>query len=917
MCSGCASPSGEHRERRRTSRSEHKAAGAHRPAHPLGPRVVLAVPDVPAAAGRPARRAAPPARGRPVLRPLPARRADGGGRRLPRRPPRGRADACARLAATGPAGDGPVVRPARRVPRVGRDARAQPAARPRAWPAASAAPWRSATCPTCSATSPRCRSCSGQFGFEHAVVWRGVPVGRRPQRRSGGRRPTAPRCGPSTCPQGYGNGALVPDDAKALVRRIGEFEEEQGDLLTGPILWMNGTDHLMPQPWLGRVVAEANDLARRLRARTSRSLAEHLRRRAHRRAARRGTGELRSGRPRQPAHGRGVEPRRREAGRRRAPSARSSGWPSRCPRCSCPPTAGPARCSTRRGSRSSATAPTTRSAPARSTRCATPCSTATPRPPRSPTGLTDRALHALGATIGVDGRTPVIVNPSHRTRSGVVELRLRGADVPAGHASSCRERPAEWMLVDDTAVEVATVMVGELEYVRNVLSFTVLGRRRHRAASTSSREPAGTLVTPPVRRAARRAAAPSGPASRCACASPRRPAVTVLAHVADVAGLRLAGVDAAHRSTRGPGRPPSEHRLAQRDRHGRGRSRPTAPSRSTATRGLGRLVDGGDVGRHLQLVPARPTTSWSTRPTSVVDARRSRPGRCGAGSRSRRTYDLPDPRRRTAPAPGRRPVEVLTTLELRAGDDLVRVHVELDNHGVRDHRLRVRPPAPRAGRARRWPSAPSPPSSAGSSPRAVPPSRASPPSRRAASSRPAGSPSPTRACSSTSWSTSTTPASTAGALALTLLRCTGMLSQGPMATRPLPGRPADRRWRARSRSTASRRASRSTSAAAIPYAVVDDAFAPAAGHPRRRRGGRRARPPARRSSITGAEVSAVVREAGQLHRAACSTRPPTPTTVTIDGRAGWLVDLRGRPVQPFEGSFDLTPWQIATVNLGD
>ena len=32
-------------------------------------------------------------------------------------------------------------------------------------------------------------------------------------------------------------------------------------------------------------------------------------------------------------------------------------------------------------------------------------------------------------------------------------------------------------------------------------------------------------------------------------------------------------------------------------------------------------------------------------------------------------------------------------------------------------------------------------------------------------------------------------AATAGALALTLLRCTGMLSQGPMATRPLPAGP--------------------------------------------------------------------------------------------------------------------------------
>ena len=42
-------------------------------------------------------------------------------------------------------------------------------------------------------------------------------------------------------------------------------------------------------------------------------------------------------------------------------------------------------------------------------------------------GLADRALEALGATVGVDGRVPVIVNPSHRTRGGVVEMRFPGA----------------------------------------------------------------------------------------------------------------------------------------------------------------------------------------------------------------------------------------------------------------------------------------------------------------------------------------------------------------------------------------------------------------------------------------------------------------------------------------------------------
>ena len=38
---------------------------------------------------------------------------------------------------------------------------------------------------------------------------------------------------------------------------------------------MNGTDHQMPQPWLGRVVAEANDVQDDLDLRIS-SLAEHL-----------------------------------------------------------------------------------------------------------------------------------------------------------------------------------------------------------------------------------------------------------------------------------------------------------------------------------------------------------------------------------------------------------------------------------------------------------------------------------------------------------------------------------------------------------------------------------------------------------------------------------------------------------------
>jgi hypothetical protein len=39
------------------------------------------------------------------------------------------------------------------------------------------------------------------------------------------------------------------------------------------------------------------------------------------------------------------------------------------------------------------------------------------------------------------------------------------------------------------------------------------------------------------------------------------------------------------------------------------------------------------------------------------------------------------------------------------------------------------------------------------------------------------------------------------------------------------------------------------------------------------------------------------------------------TTVHLGGRTGWLVDLRGRPLEPFTGAFPLGPWQIATARL--
>jgi hypothetical protein len=36
------------------------------------------------------------------------------------------------------------------------------------------------------------------------------------------------------------------------------------------------------------------------------------------------------------------------------------------------------------------------------------------------------------------------------------------------------------------------------------------------------------------------------------------------------------------------------------------------------------------------------------------------------------------------------------------------------------------------------------------------------------------------------------------------------------------------------------------------------------------------------------------------------------TTVRVGSRSGWLVDIRGRTLDPFDGSFELRPFGIAT-----
>ena len=167
-----------------------------------------------------------------------------------------------------------------------------------------------------------------QAGLDHAVVWRGVPsaVDRTAFVWSA---PDGSRVRAEYLVAGYGNGAALPEDAKALVRRLAALEEEIGLVPPpgAPMLLMNGTDHLRPQPWLGRVVAEANELQDDFDLAIT-SLPEYLAGRRHRGPGR-VDGRAALGLPVQRAHG-GRPPTGSTSSRPPpAPNGPSSGWPSR------------------------------------------------------------------------------------------------------------------------------------------------------------------------------------------------------------------------------------------------------------------------------------------------------------------------------------------------------------------------------------------------------------------------------------------------------------------------------------------------------------------------------------------------------------------------------------------------------------
>jgi hypothetical protein len=322
--------------------------------------------------------------------------------------------------------------------------------------------------------------------------------------------------------------------------------------------------------------------------------------------------------------------------------------------------------------------------------------------------------------------------------------------------------------------------------------------------------------------------------------------------------------------------------------------------------GYGRLIDSGDHGDTYNYSP--PTVD------SVVDRPDAVEVEAGDRGPIRSTFTWPD---RVDEAGthrvGAHPVPVVTTLEVRADDPVVRVHTEFVNPS-RDHRVRVLLPLPRPAATSRAECA-FDVVERGLTAEGRPEEFGTPtfPSHRFVSSGGLtvvheglleyelvdidedDGPGSARAT----------------ALALTLLRATGMLSRLGMSTRPLSAGPLTPLEGPQMIGPMA--VSYALGVGDIdPYRMADDVLVPLVTTASFG-GGRRA-DQGSALTVRGAEVSAVRRQGGLLELRVFNPHD-NATTVEVPERTGVLFDLRGLPVAPFEGSFELGAHGIATFRL--
>ena len=757
-------------------------------------------------------------------------------------------------------------------------------------------------------------------GFEHAVVWRGVPSSVT-RTAFVWEAPDGSAVRAEYLPFGYGNGAHLPDDAKALVRRVTDHVDQIGPFLVGDLLLMNGSDHLPPQPALGRVVAEANAMQDELRFEIT-SLPEYLAGTSTD-GLTRWVGELRSGARANVLMGvtsnrvdvkRAVGRAERALERRAEPYAalfqEPRRWPGRL--------------------LDIAWAQMVRNA-AHDSICA--CSVdevvdaVLHRAAESRSiadGLAHRALQALGASMAEPGA--VVVNPSARTRGGMVELvvsdTLPGEE---GGRTPVTARPDVQVVSERTGLPGALTL--DAPTVRTILGM-IDGTRLDDDAwvqdvavdeddtgidltvSIGPEERPGLQIAEAVQDLQARLGARPEATVRVRLDQP--PIRRIVARVEDVPGFgwqRFAPAPLAHPVT-----------VAEAEGVELSNGLTTvAVDAATGTfsvdgvEGLGTLVDGGDLGDSYNYSPPASDRLVETPESVSVEVTERGPVRARASVVAR--YRWPDhvdgsSQRRV----GEQTVDVTTVVELRAGERIVRFSTSFVNPS-RDHRLRVHLPLPEPAAASEAECAFAT-VTRGLEAEGRPGERGVPtfPARRFV-----------RAGGLTVVhdgvaeyelvdvvGTGTGADATAATLALTVLRSTGMLSRLGMSYRPLPAGPLTPVEGLQLVGKQVELCYALAVGPVDPYAMADDVLLPLevqgsfGGGSRPRRGST--------LEVTGAEVTSVRRVDGVLE-VRLFNPGPAETTVGLGDRSGWLVDLRGSPLEPFDGSFGLRGHAIATVRL--
>jgi Glycosyl hydrolases family 38 C-terminal domain len=522
-------------------------------------------------------------------------------------------------------------------------------------------------------------------------------------------------------------------------------------------------------------------------------------------------------------------------------------------------------------------------------------------------GLADRAVAHLAGRIDHDG--PVVVNPTARARGGVVELVLPGTEAPPG-TQRVAARPAEATLLEGPPALVLPA-AEEVDWIRSVSAFAVEDADGT-VLVANRREGTGQLVTAAIRAAL----AGLGDRGSLRLTVRQPPQVTVLAATPPVPGFGWRGWSPADAD---------DAPTVTVDERAGGDGPTLANGLVTVTvdpvdgtfaldghAGLGRLVDGGDNGDTYNWCPpdedtvidapdgvdVRVLERGPVRARVLVVARYRWPARCQGFAR--RTGEVAH--------------EVRTLLELRAGERAVRVDVTVDNRS-RDHRLRAQFPLPSPAVGSRAECAYGPVDrglEAEGGPTEAP--LATYPAQRFVQ---AGGLTVIHD-GVAEYELVAVADGAAGELALTLLRATGMLSQIPMATRPLPAGPLVPVEGAQLQRRLTLRYAVAVGDDVDPFALADEVLVPLRVEAAGGDAGGPADLPAAGSAleVTGAEVAAVVRDGGGLVVRVFNPSD-APTTVTVGGRRGWLVDLRGRPLAPFEGSFALRPRGIATAAIAD